>query len=360
MSSAQGVQVTLNQQSFVSFCSNDYLGLANEERVKIAMIEGVDKYGVGSGAAHLITGHFEPHHQLENALAEFTGRSRALLFSTGYMANLGLIDALTDRKDLILQDKLNHASLIDGGLYCRADMKRYKHADMDSLERLLKTSDAENKLIATDGVFSMDGDIAPLNEILTLAKNYNAQVLVDDAHGIGVLGKSGGGVCDLYSKREDDEPIIMGTLGKAFGGFGAFIAGSEDLIEWLIQSSRTYIYTTALPPSVALAALESLSIIKAEPQRRQHLQTLIEHFRTRVSSMGLELMPSSTPIQPVQIGDEKAALDMSLKLKNKGILVKAIRPPTVPEGTSRLRITLSAAHSFDDVERLLDAMEELV
>lgn len=358
MSSPQGAHIALENLPYLSFCSNDYLGLANDERVKGAMIEGIKEYGAGSGAAHLITGHFEPHHRLEEALAAHTGRSRALLFSTGYMANMGVIDALSARGDLVLEDKLNHASLIDGGLYSRGTLKRYKHADLNDLEKRLQDSEENNRLIVTDGVFSMDGDIAPLKEITELATKYDAQVLVDDAHGIGALGENGGGVCELFSLNDDDSPIIMGTLGKSFGVFGAFIAGSDELIEWLIQRARTYVYTTALPPAMATAALASLQIIQTEPQRRQHLQALIERFRARVTEMGLELMPSQTPIQPIVVGDEAKALAWSEQLKKSGILVKAIRPPTVPEGTSRLRITFSAAHSFEDLEKLLSELEQ--
>jgi len=359
MNSPQGVHVLLENTPYLSFCSNDYLGLANDERVKNALIEGVSQYGVGSGAAHLITGHFEPHHQLEQALAKHTGRSRALLFSTGYMANLGVIDALSSRGGLVLEDRLNHASLIDAGLSSRADFKRYKHTDLYDLETQLKNATQDSPLIVTDGVFSMDGDIAPLNEMSVLAEKYGARLLVDDAHGLGVLGASGGGVCEMLNLNENDKPIIMGTLGKAFGSFGAFIAGSGELIEWLIQRARTYVFTTALPPAVAMASLASLKIIQTEPQRREHLQFLIKKFREGVSELGLELMSSQTPIQPIVVGDEKQALAWSEALRKNGVLVKAIRPPTVPEGTSRLRVTLSAGHSIEDVDKLLHELRKL-
>ena len=359
MHSPQGRCVAMEQGPYLSFCSNDYLGLANDERVKQAFIEGVEHFGAGSGAAHLITGHFEPHHELEQALAKHTGRSRALLFSTGYMANLGVIDALTSRGDVVMEDRLNHASLIDGGLYSRASFVRFKHADLEDLEQQLQKNRSQQALIVTDGVFSMDGDIVPLAEMNILAEKYNARLLVDDAHGMGVLGKTGGGVCEMLSLEEDDKPIIMGTLGKGFGVFGAFIAGSEELIEWLIQRARTYVFTTALPPAVASAALASLNIIQTEPQRRTHLQFLIDTFRQRVTEMGLQLMPSQTPIQPIIVGGEAKAIAWSDKLKQQGILVKAIRPPTVPVGTSRLRITFSASHTLDDLQQLLSALEQL-
>jgi len=361
MHSPQGIHIVLENTPYLSFCSNDYLGLANDTRVKNALIEGVTQYGVGSGAAHLITGHFEPHHELELALAKHTGRSRVLLFSTGYMANLGVVDALSSRGDLVLEDKLNHASLIDGALYSRATLQRYKHVDMHDLEKRLNAANGKGVLIATDAVFSMDGDIAPLKKLNALANAYGARVLVDDAHGIGVLGENGAGVCDQLfdNEKAEDKPVIMGTLGKAFGTFGAFVAANDELIEWLIQRAKTYVFTTALPPAMAAAALASLRIIQTEPQRRVHLHALIEHFRQRAKEMGLALMASQTPIQPIVVGEEKKALDWSEQLRKQGVLVKAIRPPTVPEGTSRLRITLSAAHSIDDVEKLLSELEKL-
>jgi len=356
---AQGTNIQINGKSFLNFSSNDYLGLANDPAVVEAFNKGASHYGVGSGAAHLITGHSSVHHDLEQALAEHTGRSRALLFSTGYMANIGVITALCGREDLVIEDRLNHASLIDGGLYSNASFKRYAHADMTALENILKTVTAKQRLIVTDGVFSMDGDITPLDDIMLLSKQYNADVLVDDAHGLGVLGKHGGGVCESLSLNEDDQPILMATLGKAFGVFGAFVAGSNDLIEWLIQQARTYVYTTAIPPAIAAASLASLKIIQTQPERREHLDDLINQFKKGVASLGLQLMPSQTPIQPIVVGDESRALEWSEDLRSQGLLVKAIRPPTVPNGTSRLRITFSAAHTQQDVQRLLVSLEKL-
>jgi len=359
LSSAQDTHVVIDGKRLLSFCSNDYLGLANDPSVIQAMVNATQSWGVGSGAAHLISGHSALHHQLEQEIAEFTGRSRALLFSTGYMANLGVITALCGKGDLVVEDKLNHASLIDGGLYSGATFKRYRHADMRHLEKILINATQQQRLIVTDGVFSMDGDLAPLNEIMPLAQKYSATVLVDDAHGLGVLGVQGGGVCEQFSLHEDDQPILMGTLGKAFGVFGAFIAGSDSLIEWLIQQARSYIYTTALPSALAAASLESLRIIRTEPQRREHLHKLIQYFREAANAMGLQLLDSPSPIQPVILGDEQIALKWSQHLRDRGLLVKAIRPPTVPPGTSRLRITFSAKHSLNDVKQLLETMKEL-
>ena len=359
VNSQQGVCIEIGQKRYTNFSSNDYLGLANDINVIEAFRKGAEFFGAGSGAAHLITGHSSVHHDLEQALAEHTGRARALLFSTGYMANIGVITALCGRGDLVIEDRLNHASLIDGGLYSGANFKRYAHADMPALDKILQSATEKERLIVTDGVFSMDGDIAPLNEIVDLAKNHNADVLVDDAHGLGVLGLRGAGICESLSLDKDDQPILMATLGKAVGVFGAFVAGSENLIEWLIQQSRTYVYTTATPPAVAAACLASLNIIQTQPERREHLQELILQFRNGVEKLGLELMPSETPIQPIVVGEEDRALRWSEQLREQGLFVKAIRPPTVPQGTSRLRITFSAAHSKQDVEKLLAVLSTL-
>lgn len=360
MESPQTVRVRIDGKHYLAFTSNDYLGLANDPRVIEAASDAMQKVGVGSGAAHLINGHSYFHHLLEEKLAEHTGRSRTLLYSTGYMANVGVITALCGKGDLVIEDKLNHASLIDGGLASGANFKRYQHVDLDGLERILKNAEEQHKLIVTDGVFSMDGDIAPLSAIRSLAKKYGADVFVDDAHGFGVLGEHGGGVCEEFSLHTDDDPIVMGTLGKAFGVFGAFVAGSENLIEWLIQQSRMYIYTTALPPSLAAASVKSLEILREENYRREHLAELIELFRREAEKLDLSLMPSSTPIQPIVVGDEEKALQWSVFLREHGVLVKAIRPPTVPKGTARLRITFSAAHSKDDVNVLMKLLAKLV
>ncbi len=348
----------IDDKKLVNFCSNDYLGLSKNEKVVAAFKKAADDYGVGSGSAHLICGHSKAHHLLEEELAEFTGRERALLFSTGYMANLGTINALVGRGDFIFEDKLNHASLLDGGLSSGANFKRYQHADVMQLEKLLNKANHQ-KLIVTDGVFSMDGDVAPLRELSDLAKKNDALLMVDDAHGFGVLGKTGGGLTEELALTQNDVPILMGTLGKAFGTFGAFIAGSELLIETLIQSARTYIYTTALPSAIAEATRASLKIVIEETWRREKLLALISEFKKGAAELNLPLMPSDSPIQPLLIGDSFRAMQISQQLLEAGFLVSAIRPPTVPKNKARLRITFSALHEFEDVARLLETLSYL-
>jgi 8-amino-7-oxononanoate synthase len=344
-------------KSLVNFCSNDYLGLASHPDIAAALKAGVDQYGTGSGASHLISGHSNAHHQLEEQLAEFTGRPRALLFSTGYMANLGLINALVNRRDLVLEDQLNHASLLDGGHLSRADYKRYKHNNMQQLDYLLEQSNASRKLIVTDGVFSMDGDVAPLAEMSALAAQHNGWLMVDDAHGIGVLGATGGGIVEQQGLTMEQVPILMGTLSKSFGTFGAFVAGSEALIETLIQFARTYIYTTALPPAIACASSASLQLVRNQHWRREKLHNLIGQFRNGAEQIGLRLMDSNTPIQPILINDDQLVSTVNQQLRDKGFMVGAIRPPTVPAGTGRLRITLSANHSDEQIDQLLEALD---
>ncbi|PCK08009.1 MAG: 8-amino-7-oxononanoate synthase [Alteromonadaceae bacterium] len=355
---AQQVNLQRNGQEYLSFCSNDYLGLANDLRVKDAFQNAVTEYGVGSGASHLVNGHTEAHHKLEQELAEFTGRERVLLFSTGYMANLGVINALVGKQDAVFQDRLNHASLIDGALLSRAKLIRYRHNDLADLERSLSKSTHSRKLIVTDGVFSMDGDQACLSGLCHLAEQYRAWLMVDDAHGFGCYGSQGGGLAEQLQLGSDRLPILMGTLGKAFGSFGAFVAGSHTLIETLIQFSRTYIYTTALPPAVAEATRVSLQILREEQSRRERLTKLIEHFRHYGAELGLPLMPSDSPIQPILVGEPGKALRLSQHLEANGFWVTAIRPPTVPVGTARLRITLTSEHSLDQVTALLNCLAE--
>ena len=350
-------QARVDGQPMLSFCGNDYLGLANHPEVIAALRDGAERWGVGSGAAHLVNGHSRAHQALEEALAEFTGRPRALLFSTGYMANLGVISALAGRNDTVFEDRLNHASLLDGALLSRARLRRYRHADAQALKRLIDSDPA--RLIVTDGVFSMDGDLAPLPELAAIARDSGAWLMVDDAHGLGVLGQEGRGSLDHFGLGPEDVPILMGTLGKAFGTFGAFVAGSEELIETLIQSARSYIYTTATPPALAEATLASLDITRRENWRRERLAEWIDRFRTGATRIGLNLMDSPTPIQPILSGSAEQALAWSAALEAAGLLVTAIRPPTVPEGTARLRITLSAAHTADDIDRLLAALQRL-
>ncbi len=353
--SPQGINLICNGKSVLNFCSNDYLGLANHPDVVNAFKLAADQFGVGSGSAHLVCGHSRVHHDLEEELAEFTGRDRALLFSTGYMANLGAISALIGRGDTVLEDRLNHASLLDGGLLSGAKFSRYCHADGDDLNRRLAKASG-NKLIVTDGVFSMDGETARVSELSQLAKQHAAWVMVDDAHGFGVLGKHGGGLLEQTGLTQDDVQVLVGTLGKAFGTFGAFVAGSNELIETLIQKARPYIYTTAMPAAVAAATRTSLKIIQTESWRRYNLNALIAHFRRGAEQLGLILMPSTTPIQPIVIGDSKKAVAMSNALFDAGFFISAIRPPTVPKGSARLRITFSALHETDHIDRLLDAL----
>ncbi len=357
IASPQGIKLEIDGRNVVNFCSNDYLGLANHPDVVEAFKAGADCYGVGSGSAHLICGHSAAHHALEEELAAFTGRDRALLFSTGYMANIGVISALLGRGDAVFEDRLNHASLLDGGLLSGARFKRYAHADVTDLEANLEKASGR-KMIMTDGVFSMDGDFAPLNELATTAKKHDAWLMVDDAHGLGVIGEHGGGIVEHYGLGQDDVPVLMGTLGKGLGTFGAFVAGSEVLIETLIQKARTYIYTTALPAAVAEATRASLKIAIEESWRRDKLKQLSGRFRQGAEQLGLKLMVSSSAIQPILIGDSQTAVDISNALLNAGFLVSAIRPPTVPQGSARLRVTFSALHEEQHVDRLLDALSK--
>ncbi len=359
LESAQGPQVIVDGKSYLAFCSNDYLGLANHPNLIAAFQQAANNFGVGSGASHLVAGHSSEHHALEEELAAFTKRDRALLFSTGYMANLGTISALIGNKDAVFEDRLNHASLLDAGLQSGARFQRFLHNDIDNLQRRLNKTQGERKLIVVDGIFSMDGDCAPLTELAKLAKENDAWLMVDDAHGFGCLGKNGGGCAEHFGLTQQELPILMGTLGKAFGTFGAFIAGSETLIETLIQFSRPYIYTTAIPPSVAAATRASLKLLESEHWRREHLHQLISHFRAGAQQLDLQLMNSFSPIQPIIIGDELRALTIAEKLAARGILIIAIRPPTVAVGTSRLRITFSAEHSLEQVDQLLVALSEI-
>jgi 8-amino-7-oxononanoate synthase len=356
LESPQGVDVMVNGERYVNFSSNDYLGLASHPKVIEALADGARKWGAGSGAAHLVSGHSLPHHALEEELAEFTGRARALLFSTGYMANLGAVSALIGRGDTVFEDRLNHASLIDAGILSRSKLKRYAHADASELTAQLDATDSGNKLVVTDGVFSMDGDLAPLPELAQACQQKDAWLMVDDAHGIGVVGPHGRGSLEHFNLNTEAVPILVGTLGKAFGTFGAFVAGSETLIESLVQQARSYIYTTALPPAVAEATRASLRLIQAETWRREKLQHLVKRFRQGADESGLPLMDSFTPIQPLLLGDTERALTVSQRLRKQGFLISAIRPPTVPEGTARLRITFSAEHEETHVDRLLSAL----
>ena len=349
--------MVVDGRPLLAFCSNDYLGLANHPEVIAALRAGAAQWGVGGGASHLVIGHSTPHHELEEALAAFTGRPRALLFSTGYMANLATVTALVGQGDTVLEDRLNHASLLDAGLLSGARFSRYLHNDAVSLSKRLDKAEG-NTLVVTDGVFSMDGDLADLPALCAEARSKGAWVMVDDAHGFGPLGATGGGIVEHFGLGIEDVPVLVGTLGKGFGTAGAFVAGSEELIETLIQFARPYIYTTSQPPAVACATLKSLELLRTEGWRREYLNRLIARFRAGAAEIGLSLMASPTPIQPILVGDSERALKLSALLKERGLLVGAIRPPTVPAGSARLRVTLSAAHSEAQLERLLTALAE--
>lgn len=360
LQSPQTPEVIVDGKKYLAFCSNDYLGLANHPEVINALAESAKQFGVGSGASHLVAGHSSEHHALEEELAAFTGRDRALLFSTGYMANMGAITALVGQGDAVFEDRLNHASLLDAGLLSGARFQRFLHNDLNNLQARLDKTEAGRKLIVVDGVFSMDGDCAPLPELAALAQKNDAWLMVDDAHGFGCLGKNGSGSAEHFGLTQNQLPILMGTLGKAVGSFGAFIAGSETLIESLIQFARPYIYTTAMPPAVAAATRASLRLIQTEHWRREHLNQLIAHFRRGAFAMGLQLMDSFSPIQPIVIGDEAKTLAIAEQLAKRGILIVAIRPPTVPVGGSRLRITFSAQHTFAQVDQLLGVLGDVM
>ncbi|MGB1310180.1 MAG: 8-amino-7-oxononanoate synthase [Leucothrix sp.] len=356
--SAQQPLMTIEGKQVLSFCSNDYLGLANHPKLIEAFQQAAKHYGVGSGAAHLINGHNIEHQLLEEAIAEFTGRQRALLFSTGYMANLGVIAAMTETGETIFQDRLNHASLIDAGRLSDASMRRYLHNDLDNLAQRLARTEASSMVIS-DGVFSMDGDCANLAGLASLAQDHQCWLMIDDAHGFGVLGETGAGLAEAAGLSSQQVPILMATLGKAAGTAGAFVAGDHDFIEYLIQSARTYVFTTAMPPALAAAGRMSLRLIQEEPWRREQLRQNIRQFKQGVTSLGLPVMPSDTAIQPIMLGSSQMALNWSEQLWEQGILVTAIRPPTVPNNKARLRVTLSAAHTPSQIDQLLETLAQL-
>ena len=351
-----GARIVIDGKALLNFASNDYLGLAQHPAVREALMSAAMRCGVGASAAHLLGGHREEHAALEHKLARWTGRERALLFSTGYMANLGVLDALLRGGDLCVQDKLNHASLIDGARLSGAELKRYRHADVASAAQQLDSRADAAAILASDSVFSMDGDIAPLPELAALCRTRHATLMIDDAHGIGVLGDDGAGCSAVLT--QDEAPILMATLGKALGVSGAFVAGSAALIEGLLQFARTYVYTTALPPALAAAASVAVDIAREDDDRRGRLHRRIAQFRDGAAARGIALLPSPSAIQPVQIGASAAALSASRYLAAQGFHVPAIRPPTVPANSARLRVTLSAAHAENDLERLLDALAQ--
>ena len=355
---AQGAHIHLDGQDYLAFASNDYLGLANHPQLIQSACQGAAQFGVGAGASHLVIGHSAAHQALELALADFMQQPAALTFSTGYMANLGIVSALLGRDDLILADKLNHASLNDAAVLSRARFQRYRHGNLTQLEGMLAAAKARRKLVVSDAVFSMDGDIAPVPELLALCERYDANLLLDDAHGFGVLGANGRGVLEHFGVASE-RIIYMATLGKAAGVFGAFVVGSETLVQTIMQRARTYIYTTALPPMLASALISSLALMQAESWRRQHVGALVNEFKQQLNTPKWRLQASDTPIQPLIIGSNQDVLAVSEALREQGIIVPAIRPPTVPKGAARLRISLSAAHTVEDVRYLCEVLNDL-
>lgn len=358
LNSAQGRVIHLAQQEYLSFASNDYLGLAQNSQVITALQKGASLWGVGSGAAGLVTGHMQIHQELEQALAAATGQEQAILFTSGYQANLAVLSALSTKGDLVIQDKLNHASLLDGCRLAEIKLRRYAHANTESLSNLLHNNATNTKgLVITEGVFSMDGTLAPLQEISALVANYPERLLfIDDAHGFGVLGTNGSGSANACGVTPAQAPLVMATFGKALGTSGAFVAGSAKLIELLTQFARPYIYSTNLAPALAYATLTSLEVMQQENWRREHLHELIQLFRNSAQQLDWELLPSQTPIQPLIVGSSTQALRLAEHLQQQGIWVTPIRPPTVPQGTARLRITFNATHTRKDVHQLIRAL----
>lgn len=351
LESLAGMQRRYDDKKFCCFSSNDYLGLAKHPAVIKSFKQAVDDYGVGSGSSHFLGAYNRFHHELELALAEFLNFPKVLVFSTGYMANLGILGSLLQRRAVVFADKLSHASLIDGAKLSAALFKRYPHNKLASLEKHLMQSISRQKFIMTDGVFSMDGDIALLPSLVEIAQKFSSTLLVDDAHGIGVLGKNGVGICEHFGCKPD---ILSGGFGKAFGCFGGFVASNEVIIENLIQFARPYMYTTALPPALAKAAHTSLLLLQTESWRREKLQGLITYFKQMAHQLALPILPSQTPIQPILIKNSEQTMALSAHLLQNGFLVSAIRPPTVPENTSRLRISLSVLHSENEIDKLLE------
>ena len=358
LQSPQCITPIIDCKKVLSFNSNDYLGLANHPALKKAFIDAANEYGVGSGSAHLVCGHHAYHQQLEEQLAAKTGYPKALLFSTGYMANLA-IGSLLSRHDTLFQDKLNHASLIDSGTLSAAKVKRYKHLDIDQCETQLKQAE-HHKLVMTDSVFSMDGDQADLSHLSQICLSNNATLMIDDAHGFGVLGATGAGSCEESQLSHKDIPIYMATLGKAMGSFGAFIAASDTIIDALIHLARPYVYTTAMPAAQAAASLAALNLLNDEAWRRDTLNSNILYFRQCAEHCDLPLMDSKTAIQPIVLGDNHLTMNASQQLWDKGLLVSAIRPPTVPEGSARLRITLCAEHTHQHIDQLISELTAIM
>ncbi len=359
LASPQGPVIQRNGRALVNLCSNDYLGLAADARVRRGAIEAVEREGAGSGASRLVAGDLPIHALLEERLARFKKAERALLFSSGYHANLGVIQALVGRDDAVFSDQLNHASIVDGCLLSRAKLVRYRHLDLGELEELLAQTRSRRKLVVTDAVFGMDGDAAPLAELLSLCERHGAMLYVDEAHATGFLGETGAGWAEAQgvSGRVD---AIMGTLGKALGSFGAFVAGKRELCDWLISRARTFIFTTALPPAACGAALAALDVVASEPERREHLAALSARMKDGLEKLGFPLPRVVAPIFPVVLKDEQLSLAASRRLEERGFFVRAIRPPTVPVGTSRLRVSLTAGHTEAQVDAFLDALRAVI
>tara|TARA_R110002049_G_scaffold252264_1_gene427059 strand:+ start:190729 stop:191907 length:1179 start_codon:yes stop_codon:yes gene_type:complete len=359
LDSPQDVQVVVDGKAFLSFCSNDYLGLANDSRVCAAAKQAISNFGVGAGASQLISGYSSLHAALEERLSSFLGYQRCVLFSSGYLANLGVISTFASRHSLILQDRLNHASLIDAARYTGGNLQRYKHRDILHAKNIVNESHSASHLIASDGVFSMEGSIAPIQQLSELKRSPNDKLIIDDAHGIGVLGNEGKGSLEYLGIDTSNVDILIGTFGKAFGCSGAFVLSDDDTIDYLIQKARTLIYTTAPPAALSAAATESLNIIINEPERRQRLNQNIQYFRKVISETPLESLDSVTAIQTIMIGENEQALWFSAQLEQRGLLVLAIRPPTVPKNTARLRITLTSEHSHNQIDQLINALVDI-
>lgn len=360
LKSAQSAEVLMNDKAYLNFCSNDYLGLANHPYVKLSAIKSIEKYGVGTGASRLICGNMELHNELEEKISKFKGEESCLVFSTGYMANTGVISTLLDFKSAVIIDRLDHASIIDGCRLSKAKMFVYPHRDIEALGKILeRTYEFKRRLIVTDSVFSMDGDIAPLPDIIKVARKYNSMVMVDDAHATGVLGKTGKGITEHFNLK-DKPDIVMGTLSKALGSLGGFICGSKKLIEYLKNKCRSFIYTTGLPVNLCAAALASIELIEKEPKILRNLWDNTNYLKLKLNALKLNTMDSQTPIIPVIIGNNEKIVEISGKILESGILIAGIRPPTVPEGTSRLRITVTAKHKNEQIDKLLSTLEKVL
>ena len=357
---SQGSIIDIEGETYINYSSNDYLGFANNEKLKAHMIEAIDHFGLGAGSSQLLVGHTAAHRELETKLARFLNRDSALVFSTGYQANLAIASALIDEETIVLQDKLNHASLIDAALLSKGKLVRYKHADIEQLKNLFEKYKNKKLVLMTDGVFSMDGDYAPLREIADLCKNYNALLIVDDAHGIGVFGKTGAGLLEQLGLEQNQAPLLIGTFGKSFGASGAFIAGDSLLIEMFIQKARTYIYTTALMPAVASTMTAAIDMIINGDHLRKKINKLITVYKKGLNKNAQDKKISTSHIQPYIVGSADKAIQLSQSLKENKILVSAIRPPTVPKDTSRLRVSLTASHSEEQVEKLVNSLAEAV